>query len=198
VTSRQLTPVDEEASAPPLFLPAAMEAPTDAPPKKRARRDGRPADDPAQVIELEVDGVTVRFEHGARAKTIADHRGLSRIHSVSRAAQAATADAFSDVQFQGNNSSGFCAGRTAKRASTSASQAWASTSSIFAVTIRLYMARPARRRDRNPRTTMTFFRGLFRAGLSPRRCCLGKLCHRRESAQTMTSNFGRGDIGRRL
>jgi hypothetical protein len=56
MTPRRLTPVDEEASAPPLFLPAAMEAPTDAPPKKRARRGGRPADDPAQLIELEVDG----------------------------------------------------------------------------------------------------------------------------------------------
>jgi transposase len=69
--ARKEPPVDEEASAPPLFVPAVMEAPTDAPPKKRRRRGGRPADDPAPAIELEVDGVTVRVGHGAQAKTIA-------------------------------------------------------------------------------------------------------------------------------
>ncbi len=67
--AREEPPVDEEASAPPLFAPAVMEAPTDAPPKKRTRRGGRPWDDPAPAIE--VDGVTVRVGHGARAKTIA-------------------------------------------------------------------------------------------------------------------------------
>jgi transposase len=63
--AREEPPVDKEASAQPLFAPAVMEAPTDARPKKRRRRGGRPS------IELEVDGVMVRVRHGARAKTIA-------------------------------------------------------------------------------------------------------------------------------
>ena len=59
-----------EAVAPPLFVPAIMEAPTPALPAKRQRRAVRPEIGSAPTIELEVDGVMVRVGRGAQAKTI--------------------------------------------------------------------------------------------------------------------------------
>ena len=68
--ARKESAAHEETSTPSLFVPAVMEAPTDAPPEKRPRRARRLVNDPAPTIELEVDGVTVRVGHGAQAKTI--------------------------------------------------------------------------------------------------------------------------------
>ena len=58
--------------APPLFVPAVVEAPL---PKHAVRRRGRnrtrQADRVSGVIEVEIDGVTVRVGRGAEAKTVA-------------------------------------------------------------------------------------------------------------------------------
>jgi len=69
--ARQEAEARAEAVAPPLFVPAIMEAPSSALPAKRQRRAVRPEIDAAPTIELEVDGVTVRVGRGAQAKTIA-------------------------------------------------------------------------------------------------------------------------------
>jgi len=69
--ARKESAAHEGASAPPLFIPAVMEASADAPPEKRTRRAARVADEPAPTIELEVGGVKVRVGPGAQAKTIA-------------------------------------------------------------------------------------------------------------------------------
>jgi transposase len=67
--ARKESEARKEAVAPPLFVPAIMEA-SSAPPAKRQRRAVRPEIDAAPTIELEVDGVTVRVGRGAQAKTI--------------------------------------------------------------------------------------------------------------------------------
>jgi transposase len=64
--AREAARVLEEATEPPLFVPALVEAR----PAKLPRRAARLAEKPAPTIELEVEGVTVRVGQGAQAKTI--------------------------------------------------------------------------------------------------------------------------------
>jgi len=59
----------KDVGAPPLFVPAIMQGPAPAPPKRK-RRALRQELHSAPTIELEVDGVTVRVGRGAQVKTI--------------------------------------------------------------------------------------------------------------------------------
>lgn len=69
--ARRLAGVDEDASAP-RFVPAVVEQSRPAPVVKqhRPRRVGRAAG-ATGIIEMEIDGVTVRVGRGAEAKTVA-------------------------------------------------------------------------------------------------------------------------------
>ena len=69
--ARKESEARKAAAAPPLFVPAIMEAsaPT-PPPAKRKPRAVRSEIDSAPTIELEVDGVMVRVGRDAQAKTI--------------------------------------------------------------------------------------------------------------------------------
>jgi transposase len=69
--ARKETEVREDAGAPPLFVPAIMQGPPPAPPRKRKLRDVGQGLDSTPTIELEVDGVTIRVGRGAQAKTFA-------------------------------------------------------------------------------------------------------------------------------
>jgi transposase len=68
--ARELMAASTEPT-PPLFVPAVMEAPL---PERSVRRRGgkcrRDADLAIGVIEVEIDGVTVRVGRGAEAKTV--------------------------------------------------------------------------------------------------------------------------------
>lgn len=67
--ARQPAAASDDAHAP-LFVPAIVETPL----VKRAiagRKRTRPADRSSGVIEVEIDGVTVRVGRGAEAKTVA-------------------------------------------------------------------------------------------------------------------------------
>ena len=54
-----------------LFVPAVVEAPLAVPGRKRKRKRMRPAGRSSGIIEVEIDGVTVRVGRGAEAKTVA-------------------------------------------------------------------------------------------------------------------------------
>lgn len=69
---RPLAMSSEEEAAPPSFVPALVETPAAAP--VSGDRVGKPPRRPGHssgMIELELDGVTVRVGRGAEAKTIA-------------------------------------------------------------------------------------------------------------------------------
>jgi transposase len=55
----------------PAFVPALIEATTPALPRKRGALRSRRRGDALGVIEVEIDGVTVRVGRGAEAKTVA-------------------------------------------------------------------------------------------------------------------------------
>lgn len=58
----------------PLFVPAVVEKPRPSPESECPNRDPRPARKSGHgpgIIEIEIDGVTVRIGRGAEAKTIA-------------------------------------------------------------------------------------------------------------------------------
>jgi transposase len=64
-------PVAGEAEAP-KFVPAVVEPALPARPSRgRARRRTRRVDRSFGSIEVEIEGVTVRIEHGAQSKTVA-------------------------------------------------------------------------------------------------------------------------------
>ena len=54
-----------------LFVPAVVESPAAAPHRKRGRPRSIRRDGSIGVIEVEIDGVTVRVSRGAEAKTVA-------------------------------------------------------------------------------------------------------------------------------
>jgi transposase len=69
--ARKESEARKEATAPPLFVPAIIEAPAPTPPPpKRKPRAVRSEIDSAPTIELEVDGVMVRVGRDAQVKTI--------------------------------------------------------------------------------------------------------------------------------
>lgn len=68
--ARKESEARKKAGAPPLFIPAIVQASAPAPPAKRRRRAVRAEIDSAPTIELEVDGVMVRVGRGAQANTI--------------------------------------------------------------------------------------------------------------------------------
>lgn len=55
----------------PPFVPAIVESSTPAPARKRGKPRSRRRGDALGVIEVEIDGVTVRVGRGAGAKTVA-------------------------------------------------------------------------------------------------------------------------------
>jgi transposase len=55
----------------PLFVPAVVEPPVAAPRRKRGRPRTLRRDEAAGIIEVEIDGVTVRVGRGAEPKTVA-------------------------------------------------------------------------------------------------------------------------------
>jgi transposase len=57
--------------AAPQFVPAVIEAQLpEAPARRRSRGRARQADRTCGIIEIEIDGVTVRVGRGAAAKTV--------------------------------------------------------------------------------------------------------------------------------
>jgi len=63
-----------EGMASPLFVPAVVEKPMPSPESEYPNRDPRPARKSGHapgIVEIEIDGVTVRIGRGAEAKTIA-------------------------------------------------------------------------------------------------------------------------------
>jgi len=55
----------------PLFVPAVLEAPPEQAVRRRGRNRTRPVDRTIGIIEVKIDGVTVRVSRGADAKTVA-------------------------------------------------------------------------------------------------------------------------------
>ena len=55
----------------PLFVPAVVESPVPAPRRKRGKPRSPRRDEAVGVIEVEIEGVTVRIGRGAEAKTVA-------------------------------------------------------------------------------------------------------------------------------
>ena len=69
--ARQPAAASDDAHAP-LFVPAVVETPlVERAVAGRKRKRTRPADRSAGIIEVEIDGVTVRVGRGAEAKTVA-------------------------------------------------------------------------------------------------------------------------------
>lgn len=68
-------PAASEAASPPMFVPAvvepAVELPPEPSPRRRTSRPARKAGGVSGVIEVEIDGVTVRVGRGAESKTVA-------------------------------------------------------------------------------------------------------------------------------
>ncbi|MGE3988611.1 IS66-like element accessory protein TnpA [Pseudorhodoplanes sp.] len=69
---RQLRQVTEDAEPAPQFVPAVIEATSPERPRKRVKpRSRRHGGDAVGIIEVEIEGVTVRVGRGAEAKTVA-------------------------------------------------------------------------------------------------------------------------------
>ena len=62
-----------ESAAPkvPQFVPAVVESPVPAPRRKRGKPRSFRRDEAVGIIEVEIDGVTVRVSRGAEAKMVA-------------------------------------------------------------------------------------------------------------------------------
>jgi transposase len=55
----------------PLFVPAVVESPVRTPRRKRGKPRSLRRDEAVGVIEVEIEGVTIRIGRGAEAKTVA-------------------------------------------------------------------------------------------------------------------------------
>jgi transposase len=69
--ARQSAAISGNTDAP-LFVPVVVEAPLpERTPRRRGRNRTRQADRNSGIIEVEIDGVTIRIGRGADAKTVA-------------------------------------------------------------------------------------------------------------------------------